>query len=252
MSRTSTLLLSVVGVSTVLATARPSAAQQAPDSWNVQLELGFNGAMGNSKFTILRTGASAKHLHTDVAEFEISTLVRYGSSDQKVIANDQRLSLKLDLWPGDRWSPFVFVDASRDVIRKLDFRSSGGAGAKYTFWSEEGGSASLSGAVLWDYQDLHLDPGSTQAGTESLARWSWRAKVEKTISESTTVENATFYQPAWNRASDFLVTTTTSVSTKVLEDVSLSLEHEYLHDSRPPPGVVPDDQKFSVLLKLTL
>ena len=252
MSRHSILLPVIVGASAVLSTARPSTAQSAPDRWNVQLELGFNGAMGNSKFTILRTGARTRYLQTEVAEFEISTLVRYGSSDQKVIANDQRLSLKLDLWPRDRWSPFVFVDASRDVIRKLDFRSNGGAGAKYTFWSEDGGSASLSGAVLWDYQDFHLEPGATEAGTESLARWSWRAKAEKTISATTTVENATFYQPAWNRASDFIVTTTTSVSTKVLEDVSLSVEHEYLHDSRPPPGVGPDDQKFSVLLKLTL
>jgi hypothetical protein len=167
MSRHSILLPVIVGASAVLSTARPSTAQSAPDRWNVQLELGFNGAMGNSKFTILRTGARTRYLQTEVAEFEISTLVRYGSSDQKVIANDQRLSLKLDLWPRDRWSPFV-------------------------------------------------------------------------------------YQPAWNRASDFIVTTTTSVSTKVLEDVSLSVEHEYLHDSRPPPGVGPDDQKFSVLLKLTL
>ncbi len=246
------LSLVVITLLPALAGARPSAAQQAPDRWNVQLELGFNGAMGNSKFTILRTGARAKYLQTDIAEFEVSTLVRYGSSDQKVIANDQRLSLKLDLWPQDTWSPFVFLDASRDVIRRLDFRSSGGAGAKYTFWSSDAGSASLSGAVLWDYQDFRLDPGSTLAGTESLARWSWRAKADKTISSTTTIENATFYQPAWNRASDFLVTTTTSVSTKVLADVTLSLEHEYLHDSRPPPGVGPDDQKFSVLLKLTL
>jgi len=252
MSRTSILLPCVVVAVSVLSAARPSAAQSAPDRWSVQLELGFNGAMGNSKFTILRSGARAKYLQTDVAEFEISTLVRYGSSDEKVIANDQRLSLKLDLWPQNRWSPFVFIDASRDVIRKLDFRSNGGAGAKYTFWSEDGGSASLSGAVLWDYQDFLLDPGSAGPGTESLARWSFRAKAEKTISANTTVENATFYQPAWNRASDYLVTTTTSVSTQVLQDVSLSLEHEYLHDSRPPPGVGPDDQKFSVLLKLTL
>lgn len=232
----------------------PCGAQQKPPapSWNVQLELGFNGAMGNSSFTILRTGARVKHLKTDKAEVELSTLLRYGTNDEKVIANDQRVSLKVDLWPQDTWSPFVFVDGSRDVIRKLDFRSNGGAGVKYAFWNGESGDASLSTALIWDYQNFILDPDSDHAETESTARWSIRAKGEKTLSETTTVEHTTFYQPVWDRASDYMVTMTTSVSTKVLRDVSLSLEHEFLHDSVPPPGVGPDDQKFSVLLKVTL
>jgi len=239
--------------STFTCTGTACLAQEQPvDSWSVQLELGFNGAMGNSSFTILRTGARVKHLETDKAEIELSGLVRYGTNDEKVIANDQKVSLKVDLWPRDTWSPFVFVDASRDVIRKLDFRSNGGAGAKYALWDGETGEASLSTALIWDYQNFILEPGSTHAGTESAARWSIRAKAEKTLSRTTTVEHTTFYQPVWDRASDFLVTMTTSVSTKVLRDVSLSLEHEFLHDSVPPPGVGPDDQKFSVLLKVTL
>ena len=208
--------------------------------------------MGNSSFTILRTGARVKHVKTDEAEFEMSGILRYGTNGEKVIANDQKVSLKVDLWPHDRWSPFAFVDASRDVIRKLDFRSNGGAGAKYAFWDGDTGDASLSTALIWDYQNFILEPGSTHAETESTARWSIRAKGQKTLSETTTVEHTTFYQPVWDRASDFLVTMTTSVSTKVLRDVSLSFEHEFLHDSVPPPGVGPDDQKFSVLLKVTL
>lgn len=247
LSRAPTMALALA-----LILAAPCLGQQQPQHWSVQLELGFNGAMGNSSFSILRTGARAKHLQTDVTEFEIATLVRYGMSDSKVIANDQRVSVKLDLWPQATWSPFVFVDGSRDVIRKLDFKSNGGAGAKYAFWDGESGDASLSAALIWDYQNLRLDPGSDHPETESVARWSLRAKAEKTLSETTTVEHTTFYLPVWDRSSDFLVTMTTSVSTKVLKDVSLSIEHEFLHDSVPPPGVGPDDQKFSVLLKVTL
>ena len=241
-----------IALALTLASLVPCAAQEPQPRWNVQLELGFNGSLGNSSFSILRTGGRAKHLKTDVAEFELSTLVRYGTSEEKVIANDQRVTTKLDLWPQATWSPFFFVDASRDVIRKLDFRSNGGAGAKYAFWKGESGNASVSAALIWDYQNFHLDPDATDPETKSLARWSIRAKGEKTLSETTTIEHATFYQPAWDRTSDFVVTMTTSVSTKVLRDVSLSIEHEFLHDSVPPPGVGPDDQKFSVLLKVTL
>lgn len=238
----------------VLSASPASARQEPPDRWNVQLELGFNGASGNSSFSILRTGARAKRLQTDNVEFEVAGLLRYGRSDGREIANDQRVSLKLDLWPKARWSPFTFVDASRDIIRKLDFRSSGGAGIKRELWrgAEDSGDFSLSAALIWDYQDFRLAPGDTVPGRETLARWSLRAKGEKSISETTTLEHTTFYQPVWNRRMDYLLTMTTSVSTKVLAGISLSVEHEYLHDSAPPPEVRPDDQKFSVLLKLAL
>lgn len=228
----------------------PATAQGQDDHWRGQLEVGFNGASGNSSFAILRTGAKATHLRTDVAEFEASFLVRYGKNDEKVIANDQKGALKLDLWPQATWSPFLFVDAARDVIRKLDFRSTGGAGVKLALWSGEAGKGSLSGALLWDHQNFKVDPGSTSPNTENLARWSFRMKAEKTIGTSTSAEHVTFYQPAWNRSGDYLVTVANSVSTKVLENVSLSLQHEFLHDAEPPEGVKQDDQKFSVLLKM--
>ncbi len=73
------------------------AAQDVPDRWNVLVELGFNGASGNSSFGILRTGAKAKYLQTDHAEFEATALLRYGSNDEKVIADDAKATLKLDL-----------------------------------------------------------------------------------------------------------------------------------------------------------
>ncbi len=247
------VLLCVLSAAMTLATPGPVHGQDRPDNWNVQLELGFNGASGNSSFSILRTGARAKHLSTDVTEFEVSTVVRYGKSEGKQIANDQRLSLKLDIWPKDTWSPFAFADASRDIIRKLDFRSSGGAGGKYTFWrSGETDDASISGALIWDYQNFVVTPGSTERQSESLARWSMRAKATKTLGEGTTIENTTFWQPVWNHPADYVLNVTTSLSMQILDNVSLSIEHEYFHDSVPPPDVRPDDQKFSVLLKLAL
>lgn len=227
-------------------------AQEAQDIWKVQVELGFNGAAGNSSFSILRTGVKVLRAKTDMADVELTGLVRYGQNDEKVIANDQRSTLKLDLWPDHRWSPFIFVDASRDVIRKLDFRSNGGAGAKYSFWNTQDGSGSLSAALIWDYQNFHVEPGSGDRPYESHARWSVRSKIEKTVGGTTTFEQTAFYQPVWNRSSDWLLTVTNTVSTKVLSNASLAVEHEYLHDSVPPQDVLPDDQKFSVILKLAL
>lgn len=226
-------------------------AQDRPDRWNLQFELGFNGASGNSSFTILRTGARAKYLQTDQAEFEVSVLVRHGTNEEKVIADDAKASVKLDLWPQDRISPFVFADAGRDAIRRLDGRFSGGAGGKWTFWSADSGKASLSAATLYDYQNFEVTPGSGDPESESLARWSVRSKLEKKLSAGASFEHVAFYQPVWDRTSDYVLDVTHSVTTQVLRNLSLALEHQYLRDSTPQPGVGNDDQRFSVLLKVT-
>ena len=231
----------------------PSSArgQEAVDHWRVQLELGFNGASGNSSFSILRTGGKATHLRTDVAEFEASFLVRYGKNDEKVIADDAKATLKFDLWPKGAWSPFVFADVARDGIRRLDGRFSGGAGGKWTFWESAGGEASLSAAALWDYQNFKVAAGSAGPQTENSARWSVRTKLEKKLSSTATFEQVAFYQPVWDAASDYTLDVTSSVTTKVLGNLDLALEHQYLRDATPPEGVGPDDQRFSVVVKVT-
>ncbi|GMV08016.1 MAG: hypothetical protein AMXMBFR53_42910 [Gemmatimonadota bacterium] len=230
--------------------AVPLGAQEAPDRWSIQAELGFNGSGGNSSYSVLRTGLKAKHLRTDVAEFEASFLVRYGKNDEKVIADDARASVKLDLWPQQRFSPFFFADLGRDKIRKLDGRFSGGAGGKWAVWTDASGTASVSVAGLYDYQNFLVATGSAGLESESLARWSFRTKVERKLGAAS-LEQVALFQPVWDDGSDFVLDVTHSLSTQVLGNLSLTVEHQYLRDSTPPPGVGKDDQRFAVLLKLT-
>jgi hypothetical protein len=227
-----------------------TAAQEAPDPWAFQVELGFNGASGNSSFSVLRTGAKINRNPTDAVEFESSFLIRYGKNEETVIANDAKASMKVNLWPKARWSPFFFVDGIRDRLRKLDMGVNAGVGGKLGVWTGETGNASLSAAVLYDHQNFQVDPGSEDPESESFARWSIRSTLEKTLTANTTFASNLFYQPVWDATSDYVLSMVSSVSTKVLENVSLALEHEYLRDATPPPGVGPDDQKFSVLLTM--
>lgn len=228
-----------------------SAAQQRPDRWSGQVEFGFNGAAGNSSFSILRTGGRVRHLQTQTAEFEGSLLVRYGKNQERVIADDAKAALKMDLWPKDTWSPFVFADWSRDKVRRLDTRFSGGAGAKLTLWRGESGSASMSGAVLYDHQNFRAAPGSAAPPSESLARLSGRTKFEKKLSRTSTFEHVAFLQPAWDDPADYVLDVTHSLSTQVLGRLALSVEHQFLRDAVPPPGVEPTDHRFSVVLRVS-
>lgn len=234
----------------VLLAGGPVAGQAAPNIWDVRFEFGLNGASGNSSFTILRGGFVAKRVRTDEYEMDFSTVVRYGRNEEKVIADDAKASIKFDWHPQATWSPFVFVDAARDEIRRLDFQADGGAGVKWTAIATDEGDLSLSGAAIFDYQNFDLPEGSTEAGSESLVRGSFRLKGERTFGNNATYEHVSFYQPAVEQFDDYVVEITNSLSTTVVGNLSMALEHLYLRDSRPPPGAEKNDQRYSVLLRL--
>ncbi len=236
------------------AAALPGHAQDTPDPWRSQLELGFNGSSGNSSFGILRTGASLSRIQTAVYEFEISALVRYGKSEDRVIADDMRSTIKLDWKPDSDFSPFTYVTASRDRIRKLDLKANGGVGARWTFFrgDQAGSLASFSLAGILDYEDFRLEAGSTEEETQSKLRWSVRIKFDHAFASGASFQHSTFWQPQINGFRDYVVEMSNSVSTRLTSKLSLAIQHEYLHDEVPPPGAEPNDQKFSVVLRVSL
>ncbi len=232
--------------------AAPLAAQEGVDLWTSHLEFGFNGSSGNSSFSVLRTGGSLKYLRSDVAEFELSTLVRYGKSDDEVISNDMRGSLKFDWQPNADFSPFAFIAASRDVIRNLDAKVNGGLGAKWTFLRTEESKVSVSAAGLLDHESFRLPAGSLGPSSENAFRVSSRLKIDHKFGSGATFSHVTFWQPQASDIGDYTIEMTNSVSTQLLSKLGLSIEHEYLHDSVPPEGVGKNDQKFSAVLRVTL
>lgn len=246
--------LAVLTAASVLVLSHPAAAQEAPapNLWDVRLEFGLNGASGNSSFTILRGGFSAKRVQTDLFELDLSAVIRYGRNDETVIADDKKGSIKFDWHPQDVFSPFVFVDAAQDAIRRLDFKSTGGFGAKWRTYQTEASELSLSLAGIYDYQNFAVVEGSGSAESEGQFRWSLRLKGEKAFGNGASFEHVTFYQPVYDSFSDYVIEITNSISTSLLGDLSLAVEHLYLRDSAPPPGATPDDQKYSVLFRLAL
>lgn len=217
-------------------------------AWRTELELGFNGASGNSSFVVLRTGFSLTHLRTEIAEFELSGLYRYGKSEELVVARDWRTSIKVDLLPQDVWSPFLFATASADAVRRLDLRSEGGAGAKYTFWRGEPGSASVSLATLYSYENFSQEPALPPLPAQHSVRWSLRTRGETNIGRAG-IRQTVFYQPLWDQSSDFLLEATTSLATQLVGDLTLAVEHEFFHDALPPPDVQRSDHKVSVVFR---
>lgn len=223
------------------------AQEEAPSPWNLTVELGFDGTRGNRDFYTLRSSFSAKR-ETETSEFEFSAGYRWGESGDRTIAKELRGGLKFDLYPQADWSPFIFVNATQDEIRKWDLRSENGAGVKWTFARGEDGKASISNALLYEVQRFTQDAASTQVGVEDW-RWSLRIKGEQDVGNAS-LEHITFWQPLWDRTGDFLIEATTSISTPVVGGLDLVVRHSFTHDETPAPGVLRDDQRLSVVFRL--
>jgi hypothetical protein len=223
--------------------AAGSAPAPIPDRWKVGMDLMFTGTSGNESLVVLSTGGRVTHLAKKDFELEAAVSARYGRSGGAEVARSLKGSLKFDLHPEARWSPFVFVQAERDPFRKLDVRAGGGAGAKYTVVKSKRAELSFSGAALYSYEAVQ----ASEPGVDPLrrdARGSWRALVRGELPSGFRFEQITFYQPLLHDAGDFLLEAKTSARARVTRSVAVTLSHSYQHDSTPPPQVLPSDHRF--------
>ncbi|NIP78861.1 MAG: DUF481 domain-containing protein, partial [Gemmatimonadetes bacterium] len=136
-------------------------------------------------------------LETSAYELSLDGRFRYGRSEGEDVAQNLQGTLTFDVWPEARWSPFLFATGEQDPFRKLDLRLNGGAGLKHTFWRDDWDEVSLSGAVLYSYENLEV-ADTLGDGITRMALWSWRVRGRRELSEGSRLEQVVFYQPAWN------------------------------------------------------
>ncbi len=247
---TASLAFLVLALSPGMTRAQESAdSPAAPDPWAAEISLSLNSAAGNEQLTVLTTELGITHLQTEKYEISFKGRYRYGRSDGEIVARNIRGSLNLDLFPSAGWSPFIFTTVEQDPFRKLDVRADGGAGIKRTFYQSDWDEVSLSGAVLYSYEQLEVtEPG--EDGLDRTARWSWRARARHQFREGTRLEQVFFYQPAWDRANDYLIEAQTAGRLALTSKLAVTGNVLYQRDSTPAPDVEPDDLSISIGLSL--
>lgn len=236
------------------AAARAAEAEEVapPDRWAAQLEFGFNGAQGNTELVTLSTGFSIKRTETDRFELELETGYRYGESEGSVVARNIQSSLSFDLFPAGPWSPFIYVAAERDPFKRLDIRTDGGAGAKYTLNQGDRGTASLSLALLHTYENFRATEDIPETPIRSDARWSMRARAKRRMAEGWQVENTTFYKPVYDQLGDYDVDSVTKLNAILNSRLAVTFSYTYRLDSTPPEGVGREDQILTAGLTINL
>lgn len=243
----------LLAIGAIVLSAQGILGQDEADSWRSHLEFGFTGASGNTSFSILTSAFSLTRLQQEHYELDLSGRLRWGRSDGKTIANDMQGTLKFDWRPQTIFSPFAFATAGRDVIRNVDSQLLAGGGAKWTFLEpSEQTKMSLSLAVVVDHENYDLEPGSTAEEVINVGRLSWRVKFDHEFSSGATFQHITFWQPRMSDFGDYNVDMLNSLSSKLLSNLSLVINHAYIHEEVPPPGAVRDDQRLGVVLRVSL
>lgn len=219
------------------------------DRWAFVFDVGFNGQTGNTEVAVLNTGFRVTHLQKEDAEFEWSASYRYGWSQGDVVAQQARSSLKFDLYPNQPWSPFVYTQVDHNPISKLDVRTSGGAGVKYTvLQGPRKQEYSVSVAGLYNYEN-YARGRSAPIRSRQEPRMSWRLRGAQPLGKDADVGHTTFFQPVWDRPGDYDIEAKTTASAMLREGVFLSVEHVYRNDSTPVEGVLREDQWLTVGLR---
>lgn len=241
-------MVALLTTSAMVATGLQAQDQpEDPDRWKGEVGLSVNGSGGNERLTVITGQLGLAHLETNRYELDFNGRARYGRSEGVEVARSVRGSLSAEFRPAARLSPFLSGTAEHDRFRRVDLRMNTGAGFKHTFWREGWSDVSLSGALLYWYEQLARDDSD---GPTHTARWSWRGRARHRLDSGARLEQTVFYQPTWERLDDYVLEAQTTVRLALSQSLSLNSSFLYQRDSTPAPEVAPDDWSIAVGLSL--
>lgn len=222
--------------------------QDAPDRWGFETNLSLTSSSGNDQITVFITDGKITHLQTDRFKLELGGRIRYGRSGGEDVAQNMRTSLTLELGPNAPWSPFVFGDAEKDPFKRLDLRTSGGAGVRYRLTRADAAEFVLSGAALHSYENIRLDEVDPLGGNVThKARWRWVARGKASLmDDAITANHETYYEPVWDRGDDYLMEVENTLRFRFTDHLAFRVAHVFQRDSSPPEDVRENDQMLTL------
>lgn len=214
-----------------------------PPPWRFQIDVGLNAVGGNRDLTVANTTFIAERRPNDRLISSLKLEARYGRSNGVEAVNYQHARARFDWNPRKLISPFVGLDVTRDPVRKSALRIQGGTGINLNVNVRDADRTWLSVGTVWDHQ-RYFD--TTAARTD--LRWMLRAATQRTIGPAMRLEALAKIQPAYSDAANYLAAFEASFRVAISRKLGLTTKVEWKRDSRPSPGVEPDDRSLSVAL----
>ena len=232
-------------------------AVSAQSKWSYKL--GFGGEMksGNVNTTIFSNNGSVER-NDSLLSASASYGIVYGMKDKEVYDRGLTTSLQADLWQYDRWSPFVLGTYLNNKFKGFEYKFSGLLGVKYRLYTlPDVCDYSLSAAYVQEWVEYFAADRTDERLRPQVSRLSLRFKVKQKIGNFATLKHTTFYQPSLMELAglasikdDYVVTSVTSIESKLTEHLSLAFNFSYEYRSVVPEGVKNTDIITSASLNL--
>jgi putative salt-induced outer membrane protein YdiY len=227
------------------------AAVNAQSKWHYHLGFGGELKSGNVNTITLNNKGSVER-NDSILAFDAGYGIVYGEKDKEVFDKSLSANVKFDLWQYDRWSPFVSASYLNNKFKGFEYRLSFLGGVKYRIYWNPDCDYSVSVAYVQDYTDY----GDRSTSLEKMvSRMSLRFKMRHKIAENVFLKHTTFWQQSLMNlpesiGDDYVVTSITSLSTKISKHLSFDVNFNYEYHSLVPDGVDKQDIITSASLRL--
>lgn len=233
--------------STAPAVPRVVVPPPVPPPWRFQIDVGFQDVTGNRDLTVANAVFAVERRPRDRLILNLKLEGRYGRSNGVEAVNYQAVRLRFDWNPRNVISPFIGLDAARDVVVKSALRLQGGAGANINLDVRDAQRTYLSFGVVADHQVFTADV--TPSSTDDT-RWMFRAATQRLIGQVTRIDAIAKLQPAIRDRRDYLAVFEASIRVALSRKIGQTTKFEWARDSRPPAGVRLDDRSLSVAMSV--
>ena len=206
-------------------------------------------ARGNSDYTDLLAGARLR-FRSDAQQARLLGSFNRRTAEGTRLADNHVLHLRHNLLLGERWATVAFLQTQRDPFRRVERRSLAGAGMQVdvrrrTEPGDEGtpvlkGRITLGATLMAEAEDRTGD----DAGTRTLARFSFFARAVGAPADGVEMELTAFYQPAVEDPGNHRALVGLDLEVDLVAGLAWIVRYDLVHDSAPPEGVAPTDYRL--------
>ena len=210
--------------------------------WTTNLELGLNGAAGNSETFSMRFGAHAER-KTDVHKLEIDLTYLRSEADGEETANQMFLEGRNEWFTAcSPWSVYVHSTTEYDEFRAFDVRMAADTGLGYQFIKDK--ITSLKGRFGGGFSREIGGPDD-----DIVPEGAFGLDFERKLSARQTLSAKTDFFPDISDVSDYRINTQADWQVILDEEYNLSLKLSLIHryDSTPH-GLKASDINYAALL----
>ncbi len=206
-------------------------------NWESSLRFGASYYKGNVNRSDLLGEGKVKHVDS-IFEYAMEFKEVYSESENKQNNQEMLGSIKVDIYPTAKFSPFAVLSAFSNTKKGFDLRTTELLGMKYVFFKypsdaksvkELKGVYSVSVAFQHDYEKYTGVDSSTQK-----YRVSFRPKIRQKIFPNTFLEHFTFFRFDISDEKNYGIESNTSITVKISKMLDLKISYEYDYVNKPP------------------